>query len=71
MTQDIAALAASLSEAQRWALLNGSLGTISPATRPATRCWFQRNGIVYDRQYSESLTPLGIAVRAHLQEPRS
>lgn len=64
---EAAKIAATLTKAQRWAIEKGSGYMIAHSTGPACRSALQRKGVVIDRMYSERLTPLGLRVRAALQ----
>ena len=65
-------VAAKLTRAQREAMCSHYQGPFSTSihalTAASCRAALQRKGLVVDRMYSIALTPLGLAVRAILQE---
>lgn len=69
---DVKKIVAELTEAQREAVsAGGPFATCIPSlTSAATRCALQRRGLVVDRMYATTLTPLGLAVRSALDQER-
>ena len=65
---DVAEIAKGLTKAQREALTGHNSWRIRTTTSAPCRCALQRKGLVVDRMYAESFTPLGLAVRKHLLE---
>jgi hypothetical protein len=67
----VAAIADGLSKAQREAICHPSHGPFSTSiyslTSASTRAALQRKGVVVDRMYATALTPLGLAVKRHLE----
>ena len=64
---DVREMARGLSEAAKWAMSRGPIGYIARSTGAACRASLQRKGLVLDRMYAESLTPLGLEVQAALR----
>jgi len=62
-----AEIAKGLTEAQRRALTGARHEHIPSFTAARCRAWLQDKGLVESPMYSTRLTPLGLAVRKHLE----
>lgn len=69
--QEIAAIVRGLTKAQREAICPAEHGPFATAiyslAGASCRSALQRKGLVVDRMYATALTPLGLAVAAHLR----